>query len=121
MGVFARNICQNINNVKYKGIKIFGKYKHFYMFYVLVAFPLIGMGGTFQHDTSSESFNAWGKCMAADDYRRHAIECLRLADETVNANSRVLLLHMAEAWLRLVHQAEKNLLTDLVYETPLGP
>jgi hypothetical protein len=25
---------------------------------------------------------------------------------------------MAEAWLRLVHQAEKNLATDLLYETP---
>jgi hypothetical protein len=54
--------------------------------------------------------------MAADEYRRHAIECLRLADETLNARSRVLLVHMAEAWLRLVHQAEKNLATDLLYE-----
>jgi hypothetical protein len=56
--------------------------------------------------------------MAANEYRRHAIECLRLADETLNARSRILLVHMAEAWLRLVHQAEKNLATDLLYETP---
>ena len=32
------------------------------------------------------------------------------------ARSRVLLIHMAEAWMRLAHQAEKNLTT--VYETP---
>jgi hypothetical protein len=74
--------------------------------------------GTFQHDVSYESFNAWGKFMAADEYRRHAIECLRLADETLTARSRILLVHMAEAWLRLVHQAEKNVATDLLCETP---
>jgi hypothetical protein len=56
--------------------------------------------------------------MAVDEYRRNAIECLRLAYETLNARSRALLIHMAEAWLRLVHQAEKNLTTDLVYKTP---
>ena len=56
--------------------------------------------------------------MAEDEYRRNATECLRIADETITARSRVLLIHMAEAWLRLVHQAEKNLTTDLVYKTP---
>jgi hypothetical protein len=56
--------------------------------------------------------------MAEDEYRRNAIECLRIADETITARSRALLIHMAEAWLRLVHQAEKNLTTDLVYKTP---
>ena len=56
--------------------------------------------------------------MGADEYRRNAIECLRIADETISARSRVLLIHMAEAWLRLADQAEKNLTTDLVYETP---
>jgi hypothetical protein len=47
--------------------------------------------------------------MAADEYRRNAIECVRIADETISARSRVLLIHMAQ-------QAEKNLTT--VYETP---
>jgi hypothetical protein len=56
--------------------------------------------------------------MAVDEYRRNAIECLRIADETITARSRVLLIHMAEAWMRLAQQAEKNLTTDLVYETP---
>ncbi|HEY4860503.1 MAG TPA: hypothetical protein VII14_11265 [Xanthobacteraceae bacterium] len=54
--------------------------------------------------------------MAADEYRRNAIECLRIADETISARSRVLLIHMAESWMRLSQQAEKNLTT--VYETP---
>ena len=54
--------------------------------------------------------------MAVDEYRRNAIECLRIADETITARSRVLLIHMAEAWMRLAQQAEKNLTTDLVYE-----
>ena len=56
--------------------------------------------------------------MAVDEYRRNAIECLRIADETITARSRVLLIHMAEAWMRLADQAQKNLTTDLVYETP---
>jgi hypothetical protein len=56
--------------------------------------------------------------MAADEYRRNAIECLRIADETITARSRVLLIHMADAWMRLAQQAEKNLSPDLVYETP---
>ena len=34
------------------------------------------------------------------------------------ARSRVLLIHMAESWMRLAQQAEKNSTTDLVYETP---
>jgi hypothetical protein len=56
--------------------------------------------------------------MAAGEYRRNAIECLRIADETSSARSRVLLIQMAQTWLHLAHQAEKNLATDLVYETP---
>jgi hypothetical protein len=39
-----------------------------------------------------------------------------IADETISARSRVLLIHMAESWMRLSQQAEKNLTT--VYETP---
>ena len=51
-------------------------------------------------------------------YRRNAIECVRIADETISARSRVLLIHMAESWMRLSQQAEKNLTTDLLSETP---
>jgi hypothetical protein len=59
--------------------------------------------------------------MAADDDRRHAAECLCIADDTPNPKSKILLIAMAQAWLRLAHQAEKNLTTDLVYETPPRP
>jgi hypothetical protein len=55
--------------------------------------------------------------MASDEYRRNAIECLRIADETVNARTRVLLIDMAQSWLHLAQQSEKNLTTDIVYET----
>jgi hypothetical protein len=33
--------------------------------------------------------------------------------------SRLLLIHMAQAWLRLADQSERNLTTDVVYETPV--
>jgi hypothetical protein len=51
--------------------------------------------------------------MATDEYRRHAIECLRIADETISARSRVMLIDMAQSWMHLAQQAEKNLTTDL--------
>src|SRR3982074_3618748 len=57
--------------------------------------------------------------MASDEYRRNAIECLQLADGISDTPSRLLLIHMAQAWLRLADQAEKNLTTDVVYETPV--
>jgi hypothetical protein len=57
--------------------------------------------------------------MAGDEYRRHAMECLRLADGDLrDTRSQLLLIHMAQAWLRLADQAEKNLATGLLYETP---
>jgi hypothetical protein len=59
--------------------------------------------------------------MPADEYRRHAIECLRIADEIINARSRVLLIDMAQSWLRLAQQSEKNPAPDPVYETPPRP
>src|SRR5712671_3169012 len=49
--------------------------------------------------------------MASDEYRRNAIECLQLADGISDTPSRLLLIHMAQAWLRLADQAEKNLTT----------
>ena len=57
--------------------------------------------------------------MASDEYRRNAIECLQLADGISATPSRLLLIHMAQAWLRLADQAERNLTTDVVYEMPV--
>jgi hypothetical protein len=56
--------------------------------------------------------------MSKEDYRERAAECLRLANESANPVHRAALLEMAQAWLLLHDQAEKNSLTDITYETP---
>jgi nitrate reductase assembly molybdenum cofactor insertion protein NarJ len=56
--------------------------------------------------------------MRKDDYRDRAVECLRLAGETVDPVQKASLIEMAQAWLLLFDQARKNSLNDLVYETP---
>jgi hypothetical protein len=56
--------------------------------------------------------------MAPEEYRCMAAECLRIADGIAHPNYQMALIGMAQAWLRLAHQAERNLTTDLVYETP---
>jgi hypothetical protein len=55
------------------------------------------------------------------DYRERAAECVRLASETTNLQHRAALLEMAQSWLRLLDQAEKNAQADLTYETPARP
>ena len=45
---------------------------------------------------------------SSDEYRRHASECVRLAQQAENANDKALLLRMAETWLRLAQQAESR-------------
>ena len=50
-------------------------------------------------------------------YRANAAECLILASSMTDPDSRASLFAMAQRWLRLAEQAEKNLRTDLVYET----
>jgi hypothetical protein len=56
--------------------------------------------------------------MSQDDYRQRAAECLRLANEASNPTHRASLLEMAQAWLLLHDQAERNRQTDITYETP---
>jgi hypothetical protein len=56
--------------------------------------------------------------MAAQQYRRYALECLALATRTAAPLSNVALLDMARFWARLAELAEKNSRLDLVYETP---
>ncbi len=80
------------------------------------------ISGTFCYDASSKtSFGHWGRLMAVDKYRRLAGECLRISEGFINSQSRTLLIHMAQAWLRLAHQAEKNLATNIDYEAPPPP
>jgi hypothetical protein len=53
------------------------------------------------------------------EYRAHALECVRLAQQTSDPQSKSSLLDMARAWLALVTQGEKNSeAPTLVYETP---
>ena len=51
-------------------------------------------------------------------YRDNAAACLRLAGEMPRSPMRATLLQMADAWMRLQEQAEKNSQADLTYETP---
>jgi len=53
-----------------------------------------------------------------DAYHRHAAQCLRLAERVNDASHRVELLEMAQAWLHLAEQAERNSKLDVVYEPP---
>ena len=61
--------------------------------------------------------------MAMNEYRRHALECLVIADDnTTSSENRLLLIAMAQAWLRLAQQAEQALTTDQVLSyPPLSP
>ena len=59
--------------------------------------------------------------MSVDKYRRHAVECLRIAEGVPDPRNRMLLIDMAQSWLVLAQQAEKNPTTDPVHETPPPP
>lgn len=54
----------------------------------------------------------------AEEYRRNAADCLRMAERTADLAARASLLDMAQSWRVLAEQAERNSATDLVYETP---
>jgi hypothetical protein len=54
----------------------------------------------------------------AEFYEAHAAHCVSLAKETASSETKLVLLHMARAWLLLAEQSQKNDQTVLVYETP---
>ena len=54
----------------------------------------------------------------ADEYRRSAADCLRMAERTADLAARAALLDMAQSWRVLAEQADRNSATDVVYETP---
>jgi hypothetical protein len=45
--------------------------------------------------------------MRPDVYRRHAEECLAIAATATTPEQRLVLLQMAQAWLRFAEQAER--------------
>jgi hypothetical protein len=44
----------------------------------------------------------------ADQYKRRAAECVRMAERASNPEDKALLLQMAETWLRLAEKAEER-------------
>jgi hypothetical protein len=54
----------------------------------------------------------------AQKYRQHARHCVEISADFSDQTSKLLLLEMAQAWIKLADQAEKNQTLDLVYETP---
>jgi hypothetical protein len=51
-------------------------------------------------------------------YRLYASHCVEIAQDTTSPDRRAALLTIAQAWLGLADQAEKNSDVVLVYETP---
>jgi|tagenome__1003787_1003787.scaffolds.fasta_scaffold20910934_2 hypothetical protein len=44
----------------------------------------------------------------SEEYRRHAAECLRIAESVSDTDQRLWLIDMAQCWLHLAQQAEKK-------------
>jgi hypothetical protein len=44
----------------------------------------------------------------ADQYKRRAAECVRLAEQAGNPDDKVKFLQMADSWLRLAAKAEDD-------------
>jgi hypothetical protein len=56
--------------------------------------------------------------MSPQQYRRHAAECLEIAESIGDPQIKAGLIVMAQSWLDLALQAEKNLNTALVSPEP---
>jgi hypothetical protein len=46
--------------------------------------------------------------MRINEYRRYAAECLLIADGITNPETRITLLAMAQAWLKLAQRSEQD-------------
>jgi len=57
--------------------------------------------------------------MSVEKYRLYARECFHVAEKVNDPATKTWLLKLSHSWLLLAQQAEKNLATDLVYETPV--
>ncbi len=52
-------------------------------------------------------------------YRKHAAQCIAVAQTCPDTSGKLALLEMARAWLLLAEQASKNHETTLVSEPPV--
>jgi hypothetical protein len=59
--------------------------------------------------------------MKADEYRTKALEFLELSERASEDSVKRGLLDLSLAYLRLAQLADKNAMTDLVYESPPRP
>jgi hypothetical protein len=60
--------------------------------------------------------------MATNEYRRHALECLCIADENATSpQNRMLLIGMAQAWLKLAQRVEQNTSGEILAEITSPP
>jgi len=50
---------------------------------------------------------AWDMARA-DEYRRYAAECLRVAQKTNNPSDKAMMLEMAQRWLELAERSERE-------------
>jgi hypothetical protein len=51
----------------------------------------------------------------ASEYLDFGRDCLRLADDVIAENQRMMLLHIAETWVRLAADLTKNLPTTRLH------
>jgi hypothetical protein len=56
------------------------------------------------------------KC-SSEFYRLQARQCVEIAHQSA-ADAKLALLNMAQAWLALADQSDRNSKSELVYETP---
>ena len=56
--------------------------------------------------------------MTRPDYRQYALECLRLAGDTNEPSTKAVLIDMAQSWVRLAEQAQRNRRLELLSEMP---
>jgi hypothetical protein len=59
---------------------------------------------------------SWSRAVAS--YRLYAARCIEVSRHILDTDSRAAMLSMAQAWIALADQADKNSETALVYETP---
>jgi flagellar biogenesis protein FliO len=59
--------------------------------------------------------------MSAEKYRLYAREAFLIADNVTDPGTRAWLIEVAQSWLVLAEQAEKNPAANLVHETPPSP
>jgi hypothetical protein len=56
--------------------------------------------------------------MEMNEYRLHAAECLCIADEITEPKNKMLLIAMAQYWLKLAQQAEEGTQAAAYVESP---